>query len=470
MTGGAKRPVAPVAEPYSPRRRSAVLFAGTGTAGAYHAGAWRALHEAGARVDVVAGQGVGAVSALLTAIDAGGTLWSETGLWRPVSIAGWYPWHPVVRLATAGVAVAALLVAFPAALAVVGAVVVSVDFAGQMVGLSGGGLARAFASVTAAAFDPAALPTWVPRLAVVVLGTALVAALLVAAIGARGRAERAPVWRRLVPSPLSSRSALDRCWAVTWEALRGASDVRQPASRELARRCTELVAENLGQPGFRELVIGVHDLDTRRDVVFALVAEPQRRSLTRRGAAESDSRRGEIVDLTSHSKQHLADAVAAALAVPVVTEAHPTRFEPDSYWRGETHRLCDRPGVLHRLVDELSGMGVEQIVLVSSAPEVGAPHSMAAPRLDGRGRMGEYVQASEAACVRDVERAAAAAGRSLYVIRPAHNPVGPFDFSGGFDDRSHRRQPVFELMAQGYEDAYRQFVERVMGPSGDTLG
>ena len=39
-------------EPYSPQRRTALLLVGTGTAGAYHAGVLRALHEAGVKIDV----------------------------------------------------------------------------------------------------------------------------------------------------------------------------------------------------------------------------------------------------------------------------------------------------------------------------------------------------------------------------------------------------------------------------------
>ena len=73
----------------------------------------------------------------------------------------------------------------------------------------------------------------------------------------------------------------------------------------------------------------------------------------------------------------------------------------DAYWRGETHRLCDRPGGLIRLVDELIDLGVEQIVLVSAAPELPGPHALAHPRIDGRGRLGEYLQSAEAAIVRD---------------------------------------------------------------------
>ena len=58
----------------------------------------------------------------------------------------------------------------------------------------------------------------------------------------------------------------------------------------------------------------------------------------------------------------------------------------------------------------------------------------------------------------------------IFTIRPAHNPIGPFDFAGGYDDRSDRRQPLDELMSRGYEDAYRQFIEPVVGASGERVG
>ena len=50
---------------YSTRLRTALVLTGSGTAGAYHAGVLRALHEAGVKIDLVAGRGVGAVGALL---------------------------------------------------------------------------------------------------------------------------------------------------------------------------------------------------------------------------------------------------------------------------------------------------------------------------------------------------------------------------------------------------------------------
>jgi hypothetical protein len=168
-------------------------------------------------------------------------------------------------------------------------------------------------------------------------------------------------------------------------------------------------------------------------------------------------------------REHLADAIVAALAVPMATEPHLITFAPDAYWRGETHRLCDRPSGLSRLLEELMDIGVQQVLIVSAAPESPRPHALAAPSLDGRARLGEYLQSSEAAALRDAAGAVARAPR-VFTIRPSHNPIGPFDFGGAYDDRSDRRQPLDELMSRGYEDAYHQFIEPVVGASGERVG
>ncbi|MBK48958.1 MAG: patatin, partial [Acidobacteria bacterium] len=44
---------------YSPSLRTALVLNGAGTAGAYHAGVLQALNEAGVRIDLVAGRGMG---------------------------------------------------------------------------------------------------------------------------------------------------------------------------------------------------------------------------------------------------------------------------------------------------------------------------------------------------------------------------------------------------------------------------
>jgi hypothetical protein len=462
----------PIAEPYSPQLRTALVLSGTGTAGAYHAGVLRALHEAGVKLDVVAGRGIGVVGALFTAIDGGARVWDDKGYWRTPGVRSLYSWRPVPRFAVWALALSLAIVVIPIAAVAVGLVVFPIDFVLKMVGVSkAGGLVASYVAFAQAAFASEALPTWLPRLVLLVLGVVVALAVTTAARGEHRRRVRGPFWWRALRPPLAADDAAAHCWRVMWDLMRGATQLKQPAPPELGRRYTEMLGDNLGQPGFRELLIAVHDLDAHRDLVFALVAEPRRRELFRRPTtAAADERRAEVFDLSGVARDYLADAVAAALAIPVATDAHAVQFAPDGYWRGETHRLCDRPAGLARLIEELTDLAVEQIVIVSAAPELPGPHALAAPRLDPRGQIGEYLQSAEASVVRDAVRAATARVPRVFTIRPVHNPLGPFDFRGGFDDRSDRRQPLGELMSRGYEDAYRQFIEPVVGASGERVG
>jgi hypothetical protein len=460
------------ADSYSPQRRTALLLTGTGTAGAYHAGVLRALHEAGVKLDVVSGRGIGAVGALFAAVDGAQRLWEEHGFWRAREVRLFYRWRPVLRVTSLALVASIALVGVPLVAIAAGLVVFPIDFVLNMTGMAGGsGLAERYLRFAESAFAPGALPTWLPRLVLLVLGLAGMIAAGAAWLGPDHRRQRGGFWWRLMRPPLSATTVVDHCWAVMWDLLRGAAQLKPPAREDLARRYTELLAENLGQPGFRELLIAVHDLDAGRDLVFAMVGERRRRDLVRRPTtAEAEARRAELIDLSGVARDHLPDAVAASLAIPLATDSHAITFAADGYWRGETHRVCDRPASLARLLEELAYLEVQQVVLVSATPDAPGPHALKPPRLDGRGRMGEYLQSSEAALVRDVTRTGAEAGPRIFTIRPAHNPLGPFDFSGGFDDRSDRRQPLAELMSRGYEDAYHQFIEPVVGASGERVG
>jgi hypothetical protein len=472
MTGARASAVPSVTDPYSPQLRTALVLTGTGTGGAYHAGVLRALQEAGVKLDVAAGRGIGVVGALFAAIDGAQRLWDEKGFWRSSAIRSLYGWRTAPRLIAAGLACSLAIVAVPIAMVALGLIVFPIDFVLKMVGVaSGAGLTGAYVRGAERALAPDALPTWLPRIVLLVIGGVGAAVAASASIGSRARREHGASWWRLVRPPLAAAEAADHCWRVMWDLVRGATHVKQPAPGELARRYTEMLGENLGQPGFRELVITVHDLDVHRDLVFAMVEEERRRGLFRRSTTEAaDARRAEVFDLTGVARDYLADAVAAALTVPLASDVHTVTFTADAYWRGETHRLCDRPDGLMRLLDEVIDLGAEQIILVSSSPESHGPHELRAPRVDGRGRIGEYLQSAEAAVVRDATRTAAARVPRIFTIRPGHNPLGPFDFEGGFDDRSDRRQPLSELMSRGYEDAYRQFIEPVVGASGERVG
>ena len=460
----------PVPEPYSPQRRTALVLTGTGTAGAYHAGVLRALHEAGVKLDIVAGRGIGVVGALFAAVDGAQRLWDDKGFWRAAAVRSFYPWRVVPRVIVGELALALAVVAVPIAVVAAGLVVFPIDFVLRMVGVGGAtGLVDEYLRLARIAFAPEVLPTWLPRFALLLMGMAGVIALADGWISGAGRPGRGPFWWRAIRAPLSSRAAVDHTWRVMWDLVRGATQLTPPAPAELGRRYAEMLSENIGQPGFRELLLAVHDADAHRDLIFALVSENRRRDLVRRPtSALADARRAEVFDLAGVAREYLPDAVAAALSIPLATESRAVTFAPDAYWRGETHRLCDRPAGLIRLIDELIDLGVEQVVLVSSAPELPGPHALAHPRIDGRGRLGEYLQSTEAAIVRDATTTTG--GVRIFTVRPAHNPIGPFDFSGGYDDRSQRRQGLGELMSRGYEDAFHQFIEPVVGASGERVG
>jgi hypothetical protein len=458
---------------YSTRLRTALLLTGSGTAGAYHAGVLRALHEAGVKVDLVGGRGIGAASALFTAIDGGARLWEPGGIWKDRSARRFYGWRRPLRLAGYAALAAGLVLLLPLALLAAAVLSGLVGLVLSLVGLeaAGAALTGAFTGWVTTLFTPSALPTVVPRLALFalliaggILGSALVASFLRDPIRRRARSG---FLLRLFGAPLSADAFADRCAVELWNLIRGAAPLAAPAPRELARKYVELLGENLGQPGFRELLVTAHDMDARRDLVFALLAPSQRARFFSRALAEPGARHVETFDLSGVARDHVLDALRAALAVPMATEPHLVRFSAEGPWRGEAHRLCDRPEGLARLIEEAAHAGAEQVILVAAAPPQGHAHELSAGRADLRGRAGEQLAAFETASLRDAIEQFTGRFASLFIIRPPHNPVTPLDFSGVYDERSDRRQTLGELLDRGYEDAHRQFIEPIVGAGAE---
>jgi hypothetical protein len=423
-------------EPYSPDRRTALLFCGTGAHGAYQAGALRALQEAGVKIDVVGGQGIGAATAALAAIDGGARLWEPDGLWRGARAASLYRWKPPLRV------MAWLLL--PLAVALMAPIVF---YAAGV-----------------------AIPT-----AVTLAATFLTLTILAVAAFHLASEHLAPVkrrttggwWWRLTGAPLDAQTVRELITDTLWGLIRGAAPIARPDRPALGRRYAEVLAENLGQPGFRELLIVVHDLETHRDVVGALLHESYRRDfMARRPGRE---RLAEALDLAGIGRDHAIDLVSGALSVPLATDAHLVTFGADTFWRGETHRLVDRPGAVARVLEELYAAGVSQVILVSAVAVASGPHRLVSAKADLPSRIGEFVASAEAAALRDAIEQARLRFDGLFLVCPAHNAVGPFDVDGAYDQASDRRQTLTELMERGYEDAYRQFIEPVVGASGDHL-
>jgi predicted acylesterase/phospholipase RssA len=444
-----------------------LLLSGTGADGAYHAGVLRALRESGIKIDLVCGRGIGAVGAVFAAVDGASRLWDESGLWRAAGVASLYRWRWPLRVLIVLVAAVIGVLVSPMLFLALGFGVYVIGLLLGMAGLDlGATLTQWYAQILAAAFAPEALPTWLPRL--IALG--VIIALIVLATGAvivarsetlRRRSRGGGGWA-LLGTPLDASRAIQHFVTGLWDLLKGGANLRTPDARDLSHRFSELLNDNLGQPGFSELLLTAHDLDARRDVVFGLVREPYRRALFP-PPGSSGPRRAEAFDLAGLARDHLVDILRASLSLPGLTEPALVRFAPDGYWRGEAHRLVDRAGSVSRLLEEAAAAGAEQLILVTAAPEPPGPHELLQPKRDPMGRLSEHAAAVEAAVVRDATMHLQHRFRAVYEIRPVHNPIGAMDLDGAYDERSDRRQSLAELIERGYVDAYHQFIEPVVG-------
>jgi hypothetical protein len=429
------------------------------------------LQEAGVKIDIIAGHGVGAGGAALAAIDGAARLWDAEGIWRSRGARRLYTWRwPLRAAAWLGLVLVTILLT-PVFVLLVGLLVYLLGFLFEMLQIEAGrSLVSGYSAWLQVAFAGENLPTSVPRLAIVAL-TAILAVLAIGGvragrtIGSR-RAERG-WWWRVMAAPFDAHGARERFTEAVWELIRGAAPVGRPSSAALGRRYAEVLSENLGQPGFRELVVIATDLDARRDVVAALLAEPYRQAFL--APRPGRDRRSEVLDFAGVSREHVVDVIGAGLTPSMLCDPHLMTFAPDSFWRGETHRLCDRPGSVERLLEEVAEASATQVIIVTAVAPAGAPHRLRAPHLDLAGRFGEFQSAAESVALRDALESIGPRFDSIYVIQPTHNAVGPFDLSGAYDEASDRRQELSELMERAYEDAYRQFIEPVIGASGEQL-
>lgn len=457
---------------YSPHRRTAVVLTGTGTAGAYHAGALRALHEAGVKVDLMAGRGIGTVGALFGAVDGAAQLWERSGLWTSPGAARLYRWRPALVAAAAVLGAALGTLLLPLGVVVLATLVYALAYFVQIAGLDATWVTDAFGRLVEWIFAPGVLAVWLPRITVfalvVLLGVLGGSAVLTWHRTRPGRRGRGALWWLLAGSALDADYGRRWFGRGLWKSVRGASAMARPSPEKIGLRYTRVLSDSLGQPGFRELLVTVHDLDGSRDLVFAMLTKKFKGPFFRRRGPGGD-RQLEALDLSGWAARHGFDALAASLCLPVATEPWFVQFPAASVWRGETHRLCDRPDADGRLLDELALAGVQQVILVSAQPPLSGPHALEGQRRDGRGRIGESLQSMEAAASRDAVGGRARLFDAFFEIRPGRNPLGPFDFGGSYDERSDRAWTLADLMDRGFDDGYRQFVNRVVAPSGEEM-
>jgi len=336
--------------------------------------------------------------------------------------------------------------------------------------------------------------------AVPVFGLAILAAVVMATLFLRDRRRLPEAFESL----LDARPGLSRLRRGLWEIARGAAlSGGPPSAAELGRRYAALLAENLGEPGFRELVLRTADLDRGDALTFVLLGEAS--SVDDEGQPLLAPGLEDAVDLRAPGHDALFfDAVATGLLCPMAMPLQRVSFPKGGVHGGETHRLTDATFVPGAGIAEALAAGAEQVIVVTGVPETAAP---LARRRGPRARLDATVRSLERqatrrarldATVRSLERQATrelgqaerlnrivstlghrdsdgrgawedpATGRvyrevDVWVVRPERRAIGPMEFDGARDPATEVVQTTDDLLEQGWRDAYRQFVEPVVG-------
>jgi hypothetical protein len=457
------------------------VFTGSGTTGAYHAGVLKALDESGVKIDVVVGSGVGTVAAAYAAVMGGSKLYGADGFWQGVSWGSFYRVRPVLRLALVLLGVSFVVFALPLiAGLLLGLLFPLVLIADRMFpGLASRVLDRVW--MAPESFSG----TYLAAQAVPVFALALLAVVVMAVLAARDR-RRIP---EAFESLLDARPGLNRLRRGLWDIARGAAlSGGPPSAAELGRRYAALLSENLGEPGFRELVLRTADLDRGDALTFALLRQGP--GDAEDGGGPRENGLADAVDLRAKGQSELLfDAVATGLLCPMAMPLRRVSFPKGAVHGGETHRLTDATFVPGTGIAEALAAGAEQVVVVTGVPERAAP---LARRRGPRARMDAAVRALERQAARELGEAERlnrivstlghrgsdgrgawedpASGRvyrevDLWVIRPERRALGPMEFDGAQDPATEVVQTPEDLLEQGYRDSYLQFVEPVVGQS-----
>ncbi len=469
---------------YSPRRRTALVLTGSGTSGAYHAGVLKALDESGVKLDLVVGSGVGAVGAAFGAAAGGPGLYGERGFWADVSWDAFFRLRPAARIAILLLACSFGVFLLPVVLALAAGLlfplvlildVVSPGWAGR----AGAALLGAPSVLRAPYLASLSLPIFF-------LCAAGLLGLLRLWLTHRRRMAESFEWL-LDPGP-----ARRRLLEALWEIARGPVISRAPSEAELGRKYVSLLSENLGQPGFRELILRTADLETGGPLPFVVLDDAHRSSFASARARGPRSRLDGLpnaVDLRAPGYDALVfDAVMTGLLAPGVVPVRRVSFPKGGIFAGESHRLTESGLAGGSGLSEAIAAGAEQILLVTAAPEEARPLSQRrGPRALADGVLATLERQAVEVDLRATERINRMVetlghrtddggrgwqdpetGRvyrsvALYVIRPDRRLLAPLDLDGSEDPATKVRTTTADLLELGYRDAYRLFVEPVVG-------
>jgi len=463
---------------YSPKRRTALVFTGSGTTGAYHAGVLKALDESGVKIDVVVGSGVGTIAAAYAAVMGGAKLHGTPGFWSGARWGTFYRLRPTVRVTVALLGLSFAIFALPLLLGLLAGLVFPLLLIADRV--LPGAASRVLARLWVA---PEILSgPYLAAQAVPVFTLAVVAMTAVAILYVRDRRRVAEAFE----SFLDAGPGLQRLRRGLWEVARGAAlSGRPPSDAELSRRFVALLAENMGEPGFRELILRSADLERGEALTFVLLrgeASSEGGRRTREGAL------ADAVDLRAPGHDELLfDAVATGLSCPMAMPLRRVSFPKGGLRGGETHRLTDGSFAPGAGIAEALAAGAEQVIVATGVPET---PSAVTRRRGPFARIDAAVRALERQAVREVDETERlnrivstlghrtgggrgawedpATGRlyrevDLWVIRPERRALGPMEHDGARNPATEVLETTADLLEQGWRDAYRQFVEPVVG-------
>jgi hypothetical protein len=462
MTGEPQSPSATISitgrsgSPYSPTRRTAVILVGEGTSTAYLAGALKGLDEAGVRFDLLLGKGGGALVAALGAVSSGEQLYGPQGLFSEPGAGR--PWRWRAPYLVAGLCLLATFAVFvsPALVSMLRLVVQPPLAAARIV--APGVVERLVSWVQSLAgpWAGASEPLYLRAMAfpLAVLFAYLVVFFLVPAL-LRGRTEGGR-WAHVLGEGLLDLSPLAaRLERRLWEAVRGATIESWPTGRaEIGTRYRDLLSENLGQPGFRELLFYALDQDTGQEVPFALVKDRWLARLGSRGPG-GGAVGAEVLSLAGEDSALLFDALLAALSPPGLAPPVPIRLPVSGRHGGEVHRFSSSLLSGASAVADAVSAGAEQIIYVSASPSTGVESGGVAERLAAAA-----IRQQLENDLRWAERERP--GLVFFLIRPERQKLGLYAFRGRALPGGQRLM-LDTLLAQGQRNAQRLFIQPMVG-------
>ncbi len=458
--------------------RTAVVFAGSGASGAYHAGVLKALDEAGVRIDFMVGSGVGVLAAAFGAGASGSVLYGEKGLWRSISTRRVFELRKTFRfLRSLGlVGLSAFLV--PALLALLLGlflpVFLAVDFArpGFM----------AILTQTLADLAPGLRLFFVFALA----APTFLAFLFVLLAGARlFKVSRRRLGEHL-ESAFDPRGVEGEIARRLWEVARGpALNEKAPDTAEVGRQYAALIAENSGQPGFRGLVLRAANLDARKPLVLKLTSP----EADERTSALRNSEREEPLDLR--------DAATAPLLYDVMTTAFNTapfasprrvRLPKQGAFGGEVHRIVEASAIGGSGLSEAIALGANRIVFVTATAEEPGPM---AERRGLRALAAAFMALQERNAIeadlrqtQRLNRIVETVGHqrstgerewqdpltgrkfrsiAVHTVRPRRSLLLPLDLDGAIDPSNEVETTLLDWLDEGHRDAHRCFLDQALG-------